>query len=110
MTIDVKKYVEGCDPCQRFKTTNNVLYGLLQPIAIPSEPWSVVAFDFIVNLPPSKDQHGILRDSIMVVVDKSGKRTRLIECNKDLKAPGIAQLFYHEIFKHHGVPIQTICD
>ena len=55
MSVDVKKYVQGCDTCQRFKNTNTQPHGLLQPIAIPENPWDVACFDFIVELPSSTD-------------------------------------------------------
>jgi hypothetical protein len=39
ISIDVKKYVLGCDTCQRNKAHNKAPYGLLQPNKVPSEPW-----------------------------------------------------------------------
>jgi hypothetical protein len=53
MTIDVKKYVQGCDTCQRNKTTRQVPYGLLQPNPIPAEPWEIITIDLITQLPDS---------------------------------------------------------
>src|SRR6266511_2123677 len=42
MNKDVKKYVIGCDSCQRNKSSNQQPAGLLQPLATPSKRWEQI--------------------------------------------------------------------
>ena len=110
MSIDVKKYVSGCDSCQRNKSAHNMPYGLLQPIEIPHAPWDVVTFDLIVDLPKSVNRFGLEVDSILVIMDKLSKMTHLFTCDKHISALEIAEIFYHFIFRLHGLMRQMICD
>lgn len=58
MSVDIKKYVQGCGICQRNKAHNQQPYGLLQPNKVPSLPWEVITVDLITQLPESLDNKG----------------------------------------------------
>jgi hypothetical protein len=73
MSIDVKKYVQGCDTCQRNKSTNTAPYGLLQPNEVSGGPWEIITVDLITELPKSVNLAGNVWTTIMVVVDRFTK-------------------------------------
>ena len=52
---DVKNYIRSCDTCSCSKDFKHKPYGFLQPLEIPSKPWSSLSMDFITNLPLSND-------------------------------------------------------
>jgi hypothetical protein len=110
MSVDVKKYVQGCDACQRNKPSNEVPFGLLQPNKVPGAPWDIVTVDLITQLPPSIDDDGNTWDAIMVVVDRLTKCAHFFQCGSDITAIQVATVFYKRIFPLHGLPCQIISD
>jgi hypothetical protein len=110
MSVDVKKYVQGCDTCQRNKSTNTAPYGLLQPNEVPGGPWEIITVDLITELPESVDSAGNIWTAIMVVVDRFTKRAHFIQCSNETTATDCATILYEHVFKLHGLPRQIISD
>ena len=69
MSIDIKKYVKGCDTCQQNKASHNPPFGLLQPNDVPAGPWEIWSIDLITQLPESYDRHENAYTAIAVVVN-----------------------------------------
>lgn len=105
MKAFVNRYVDACDLCQRTKLPHQKPAGLLQPIPPPNAPWTDISYDFIVELPPCEGF-----DSIFVVVDQHSGGAHFIPTDKKVKADGVAQLFLHNVWKHHGFPERTVSD
>jgi transposase InsO family protein len=65
--------------------------------------------DFMVNLPSSAI--GDLKfNSLMVIEDYLTKMTRLIPTTTNVKAEGVAKLYFDNIYKLHGLPRGIVSD
>ena len=51
VTREVKRYVEGCNACQRNKNHTEQPAGKLMPNLIPDKAWTHISADFITKLP-----------------------------------------------------------
>jgi hypothetical protein len=102
---EVDKLVRCCRVCQVLKGgATNV--GLYMPIPIPEGPWTNVSMDFILGLP--RTQKG--NDSIFVVVDHFSKMVHFIACKKIADAVNVPQLYFHEVYRLHGLPLSIVSD
>jgi len=91
--------------CQRAKGENTKPSRLLQPLPIPTRPWSSISMDFIEGLPKS-NQYSV----IMVVVDRLTKYAYFIPVSHPYSATKIANLFSQNVVKLHRLPNNIISD
>jgi hypothetical protein len=99
MRIDVKKFVNICRICQHAKGKRHNI-GLYQPFLVPERLWDVVSMDFLLEMP--RKQRGC--NSIFMVVNKFSKMEHFIPCQKTNDATHIANLFFKEVVRLHGLP------
>jgi len=85
---EVKRYVEGCDSCQRNKNHTEQPVGKLMPNSIPEKPWTHISADFITKLPIAQGYN-----SILVVVDRLTKIVHFIPTTEKTSAEELARLF-----------------
>src|SRR5437016_11009427 len=105
MRRDIERYVSRCNTCNKAKSRLNP-HGLYLPLHVPSAPWEDISMDFVWGFP--RTTRG--RDSIFVVVDRFSKMAHFIPCHKSDNASHIADLFFTEIVRLHGVPNTIVSD
>ena len=100
----VEDYVKTCEKCSLNKSSRHKPYGELQPLPIPTRPWSSISMDFIVKLPNSVSElYQDVFDSILVVVDRLTKMAHFIPCKEAMSARQLALTLLKYVFRLHGL-------
>ena len=105
MTKEVKRYVEGCDQCQRMKNRAEMLVGKLRPNEVLERSWQHILVDFITKLLMSKEYN-----SILVVCNRFLKIFHFVATTEITTAEGLVKLFRDNVWKLYGLPESTISD
>lgn len=105
ITHDTKRYVSGCETCQRTKARNQKKAAPLNPNQIPEAPWKVISVDLIGPLPEAQGF-----DAILVIVDRFSKMIKVIPTHTTVTSEGVARIFRDHVFKLHGTPQKVISD
>jgi len=98
MCKSIHSLCDKCIACSKAKSKVQP-HGLYTLLSIPDMPWVDISMDFILRLP--KTSKGM--DSIFVVVDHFSKMAHFIPCHKVDDACHIANLFFKEVVRLHGL-------
>ena len=101
----VSRYVKNCDTCQRIKPSRDKYQGRIKLLPAPEERWRDLSMDFVGELPNSEGFNAIL-----VVTDRLTKMRHLIPCHTTATATDTATMFFHYVFKLHGLPNSIVSD
>src|ERR1700737_2426376 len=102
MTTDIDRFVWNCYDCRRAILPRDKTLRLLKPLPIPDWPWQHISINFYKLL---KDRNRY--DTVLILVDRFGKRTVSIPCKKTTDAKETARLYIQHVFRTYR-PLQTI--
>ncbi len=102
---DARLFVSACPVYAAGKGSNRPPAGLLQPLLVPSRPWSHIAMDFVTGLPPSAGMTVVL-----TVVDRFSKAAHFIPLPKLPSARETATVVLDHVFRIHGLPVNVVSD
>jgi len=105
MDKDVQDIIRRCATCQITKS-HSLPQCLDTPLPVPTSPRVHVSIDFVLGLPPTERN----KDSIFVVVNCFSKMTHFIPCNKTNDATLVAELYFKEVMRLHGIPRSIVSD
>ena len=99
-------FVRSCPLCQANKTSTMPKLGHSKSTEIPDGRWETVSMDWITGLPETASGF----DSILVIIDFVSKRAHFIPTHDNSTSADTANIFFNEIFRHHGLPLKIISD
>jgi hypothetical protein len=101
----VQDFVRDCPVCQRYKSEHLQPAGVLLPLPVPQGVWSDIAMDFVEALPRVRG-----KSVILTVVDRFSKYAHFIPLAHPYSAESVAQAFYSDIVRLHGIPQSIVSD
>jgi hypothetical protein len=101
----VQDFVRACATCQRYKSEHLQPAGLLLPLPVPSAVWSDISMDFIEALPKAGG-----KSVILTIVDRFSKYSHFIALAHPYSAASVAQAFFSDIVRLHGIPQYIVSD
>ena len=105
MEADSRAFVLACTVCARSKSSHQAPIGLLQPLPVPSRPWSHIGLDFVTGLPVSQGN-----STILTIVDRFSKAVHFVPLPKLPTASGTADLLVNHVVRLHGIPTDIVSD
>ena len=102
------QYVKGCGVCQVTKPALVHPKLPLYPITTESSalPFSTIALDLIIDLPPLQGY-----DSILTITDHDITKAALFfPCAQTITREGVAAIYAQHVFPHYGLPRKVISD
>jgi hypothetical protein len=113
----VQDFVRACATCQMYKSEHLHPVGLLLPLPVPTAVCGDIGLDFVEALPRVRD-----KSTILTVVDRFSKYYHFIPLARFSKychfiplahpysAESMAQAFFTDIVRLHGVPQSMVSD
>ena len=104
----ITDYVVGCATCQQNKNITHRKHTPLYCIPTPENtlPFQQIALDLITGLSPNGPH-----DSVLTIVDHGCSRAAVfLPCATTITGPGVAQLYFDNIYHWFGLPLKVISD
>ncbi|CAA7049897.1 unnamed protein product [Microthlaspi erraticum] len=101
----VKDFIANCQVCQKNKWETLQPAGLMQPLTVPTRIWADISMDFVEALPKVSG-----KTVILVVVDRFSKYAHFIPLSHPYTAVSVAQAFFQDIVRLHGIPETIVSD
>ena len=103
----IKRYVDGCAPCQQNKTNTHPTIPPLNPInSRETLPFKQISYNLITDLPISNSF-----DSLLVVVDHGlSKGVILCPTKKAITAKGVTTIIFRKLYTRFGLFNKIISD
>jgi len=95
---DVRRYMDGCNICQRMKNRTEAPVGKLKLSEILEKLWTHLTVDFIMKLLLVAE-----KDVILVVCDRLSKMIHFVTTTEGTLAEELARLFRDNVWKLHGL-------
>ncbi|KAH0781530.1 hypothetical protein KY290_001128 [Solanum tuberosum] len=105
MKTNIAAIVVACPVCQCNKFEHLSPAGLLQPLHLPTQILSDISMDFIDGLPKSWG-----KSVVFVLMDRFSKYAHFIPLAHPYIAARVAQVFFEQIVRLHGIPETITCD
>ena len=110
MRRKVRAYVRTCDICQQGKADTHLPRGKMGHLEIPVRKWESVSVDSI-SLPETTSRSSdVLVDEMLTATDPATLMVVLIPCSSRCNAADLADNFWWEVVRYHGVPRSIISD
>ncbi|KAL4289932.1 hypothetical protein GQ457_14G015340 [Hibiscus cannabinus] len=100
-----QRYCERCVTCKKAKSKVQP-HGTYLPLPIPDSPWTDISIDFVLGLPRTRNG----RDSVFFVVERFSKMALFIPCHKTDDVVNVANMFFMDIVRLHGIPRSIVSD
>lgn len=101
----VQDFVRACTTCRRYKSEHLHPAGLLMPLPVPQAIWTDIGLDFVEALPRVGG-----KSVILTVVDRFCKYCHFIPLAHPYTAESVAQAFFADIVRLHGVLQSMVSD
>ena len=105
MRQHMQDFVRACATCQRYKSEHLHPAGLLLPLPVPTAVWTDIGLDFVEALPKVRG-----KSVILTVVDRFSKYCHFIPLAHPYSAESVAQAFFADIVRLHGMPQSMVSD
>ena len=92
VTIDVGKYVDKCNICQRMKNRTKALMKKLKLSEISEKLWTYLMMNFITKLPLVA-----VKNAILVVYNRLSKMTHFVTTIEMISVERLVQLFRNNV-------------
>jgi len=105
MSKDVQDLIKTYATCQVAKS-HSLPEGFYTPLIVTEGPWTNVSMDFALDL--LRTQRG--KDLVFVVVNMFSNMAHFIACSKTNDATHIAELYFKEVMRLHGISEPIVSD
>ena len=104
----VRGYVRTCDLCQKYKADHHLPRGYIENLEIPQQRWQSLSMDWITL--PSIVIDGTVFDEVLTVTDRATKMVHLLATHSKATAIQVAEMFFQEVVRYHGLPRSIVSD